>query len=182
MSPNRDLRLALFGAALASCFALYAQDYRSIATGNWNALTTWEQNNGSGWVAAITLPSNVSGAINIRSPHTVTVTANVNLDDVTIEAGGTVTTTATGTTNWTIANGTFGVKVFGTFNANASAGSFGCCGSVSVESGGVVNMNAGGAFFGPTTVQTGGTVLGNTPINLGAGALVERWMEGMVVH
>ncbi|MBK7945233.1 MAG: hypothetical protein IPJ85_07985 [Flavobacteriales bacterium] len=122
---------------------------------------TWEQFDGIDWVPATSTPTNASGAITVRAPHTVTVTVNVNLDDVTIESGATVTTSTCGTA-WVIANGSFGVKVFGTFNANFSGGSFGCCGSVSVESGGVVNQNAGGSFFGPTVIQSGGTVIGNT--------------------
>lgn len=152
-----------------------AQLFRSANSGNWNAIGTWQQSTdgGASWGPAAATPTNASGEITVRAPHTVTVTAPVNLDDVTVEAGGTLTTT-TGGIAWVINNGTFGVRIFGTFNANAGGGSFGCCGSVSVENGGVVNMNNGGAFFGPTTVQVGGTVIGNTPINLGGGTIVNH--------
>ncbi len=172
----KRLALTLLTCIFLLCTATTkAQDYRSASSGNWNALGTWEQSTDGGttWGNASATPTNASGPINIRNGHVVTVTATVNLDDVTIEAGGTVTTT-TGGTGWVIDNGTFGVKVFGTFNAGFGGGSFGCCGAVSVESGGVVNMNAGGAFYGPTTVQPGGTVIGNTPINMGAGTVVNN--------
>ncbi|MBK8950952.1 MAG: hypothetical protein IPM68_19445 [Flavobacteriales bacterium] len=154
--------------------AMNAQDYRTVASGNWNALGTWEQFNGTSWVPATTVPTSAAGAINIRSPHEVTVTTgSYNLEEVTIEFGGTLTNT-TGTINWHVNNGTFGVKVFGTLNANSAGGSFGCCASVSVEGGGFVYMNAGGSFFGPTVVQGNGTVIGNTPINLAAGSPVNN--------
>ncbi|MEO7080739.1 MAG: LamG-like jellyroll fold domain-containing protein, partial [Flavobacteriales bacterium] len=151
-----------------------AQEYRSAASGNWNSLSTWQQDDGSGWIAATVIPTNASGAISIRATHTVTVTNTYSLDDVTIDAGGTLTN-STGGLQWVLSNGTFGVKIFGTLNANSGTGSFGCCASVSVESGGVIYQTAGGSFYGSnTTVQEGGTVLGNTPINLGTGTVVNH--------
>ena len=76
-------------------------DYRTKATGNWNAAATWETWNGSAWVESGT-PTSASGAISIRNGHTVTVTASVTVDQVVIEAGGQVTI---GTSTLTIANG-----------------------------------------------------------------------------
>src|SRR6185295_14371244 len=61
-------------------------DYRSKATGNWNSTSTWEKYNGSGWVAATATPTNADGAITIRSGHTVTVTASVTTDQVTVDS------------------------------------------------------------------------------------------------
>ncbi len=31
--------------------------YRTKASGNWNAASTWETNDGSGWIAAVSTPS-----------------------------------------------------------------------------------------------------------------------------
>ncbi|MBL7946354.1 MAG: hypothetical protein JNN32_09815, partial [Flavobacteriales bacterium] len=111
------LLLALFLCGYSSA---RAQLFRSATSGAWNAIGTWQQSTdgGASWVPATATPTNASGAITVRATHTVTVTSTVNLDDVTIEAGGTVTTT-TGGTVWSINNGTFGVRIFGTFNANA---------------------------------------------------------------
>jgi hypothetical protein len=78
--------------------------YRSAATGNWNANSTWEQSpDGMSWVAATSTPTSASDLITIRSPHTVTITASVNADQMTIDAGGTVSVNNGQT--FTIANG-----------------------------------------------------------------------------
>ena len=80
--------------------------YRSAATGNWNVLGTWQRFNGTTWVTATEPrpPGNCRRAITIRGGHTVTVTANVTVDQVTVSVGGQVTITSGDT--WTIANGT----------------------------------------------------------------------------
>lgn len=74
-------------------------DYRSVASGPWATLATWERYNGAAWVAAPTAPTSTDGIITIRSPHTVQITANVSLDQVVIDAGATV--------NWTGGTCTF---------------------------------------------------------------------------
>lgn len=71
-------------------FAFSAGDYRAKATGNWNATTTWERYNGSAWVAAIAIPSDTVANIYIQSPYTVTVTANVSVDQVIVNSGATL--------------------------------------------------------------------------------------------
>jgi hypothetical protein len=77
------------------CFSIsmHAQevgDYRTKATGNWTAAATWETWNGSAWVES-GFPTSENGVITILNGHTVTVTANVTVDQVVIEAGGQVT-------------------------------------------------------------------------------------------
>ncbi len=82
-----------------------AGDYRSAATGNWNDIATWETYNGSAWVAASATPTSTDGAITIRSPHTVTITASgLTYDQVVVDAGGQVTVNSAITS--TLANGT----------------------------------------------------------------------------
>ena len=79
--------------------------YRSVASGNWNATSTWESStDGSTWVAATATPTDADGAITIRNPHTVTVTASVSADQVTIASGATLHVNNLQTL--TIANGT----------------------------------------------------------------------------
>ncbi len=70
--------------------------FRSINSGDWNATSTWEMstNSGSTWFAATSTPTDTSGLINIRSLNTVTVTVNVNADQLTVENGGTLTINA----------------------------------------------------------------------------------------
>ena len=53
-------------------------DYRSVATGNWTTLSTWQQYNGSAWVAATSYPG--------QNPGT---------NDVSIEGGFSVTLSST---------------------------------------------------------------------------------------
>lgn len=71
-------------------------DFRTIASGNWNALTTWERYNGSIWesltgVSPLVPPNNINNNISIRTGHTVAVSANVEVDQCTIQAGGQIT-------------------------------------------------------------------------------------------
>ena len=64
--------------------------FRSIASGNWNAISTWQMstNSGSTWIAATLTPTDASGEITVRSPDSVTVTVNVNADQLTVNGGG----------------------------------------------------------------------------------------------
>lgn len=81
-------------------------DYQSAQSGNWNQIATWQRYNGSSWETPTTgqgTPTNASNNITIRDSHTVTVTANVTVDQVVVEAGGQVNLTSNVTL--TIANG-----------------------------------------------------------------------------
>ncbi|MEO8209772.1 MAG: hypothetical protein ABI840_04390, partial [bacterium] len=65
--------------------------FRSVATGNWNSIATWQMStNGSTWFAATSTPTDTSGPITIQNPNTVTVTVNVNADQLIVNAGGTI--------------------------------------------------------------------------------------------
>lgn len=65
-------------------------DYRTVATGNWASAGTWETYTGLAWIPAPASPTYLDGNITIRNTHTVTVTANATVDNVTIDAGGTL--------------------------------------------------------------------------------------------
>jgi len=71
-------------------FAQSSGDYRTATSGNWNSASTWERYNGSSWVASPSqgAPTSSNGAITVLNTHTVTVTANVTLDQVTVNSGG----------------------------------------------------------------------------------------------
>ncbi|UWX62559.1 hypothetical protein N0B40_09755 [Chryseobacterium oranimense] len=69
-------------------------DYKSVATGNWTTLSTWNYYNGTAWVAATSYPgqntSPVASNVTISSGNTVNVPANltlVNLAKITINGG-----------------------------------------------------------------------------------------------
>ncbi|MFI5218681.1 MAG: T9SS type A sorting domain-containing protein [Bacteroidia bacterium] len=55
-------------------------DYRSAATGNWNATGTWEKYDGTNCEAATSIPANSDSQINIQNGHTVTGTSGINVD------------------------------------------------------------------------------------------------------
>ncbi|MEW6467297.1 MAG: T9SS type A sorting domain-containing protein [Bacteroidota bacterium] len=102
MKPCLNIFLLLVFTGIGHLsFSQAAGDYRSAATGNWNAITTWERYNGTAWVAATATPTSADGVITIQNPHTVTITANVTIDQVVVNTGpftylqtsGTVTVT-----------------------------------------------------------------------------------------
>jgi hypothetical protein len=65
--------------------------FRTKQTGNWNDIATWEFSvDGNTWVDATVTPYDTSNTITIRTGHTITVTESVNVDQTTIEDGGTV--------------------------------------------------------------------------------------------
>jgi len=61
--------------------------FRSTASGNWNATSTWEMstNGGALWIPATLTPTNFSSTISIF--HVVTVTADVTADQIIIQTG-----------------------------------------------------------------------------------------------
>ncbi len=111
----------LFSSGL---WAQTTNDFRSLATGNWNALASWERYNGSAWVAATVLPGATAnnGAVTIRNGHTITVTAapTAAISSLTVGEGtsgilniGGFAITITGATN---------VLVGGTVNITSATG------------------------------------------------------------
>lgn len=137
-------RLLIF--ALLCTHVVCAQttgDYRSAGTGNWSALATWETYSGSAWVAATLAPTATNAqAINIRTGHTVTITAAISggIDQTTVDAGGTLNTSAA--IALSIANGT-GVDL--TIN-----GTFGDLSTASVTFAGTWQMGAAGTLIKTT--------------------------------
>jgi fibronectin-binding autotransporter adhesin len=76
------------GSAAVAITSAFGGDYQSAASGNWSAPATWQTYNGTQWVAAATAPASADGVITIRSPHTVTASAPVTVDQVVVNAGG----------------------------------------------------------------------------------------------
>ena len=54
-------------------------DYRSVASGNWTILSTWQSYNGTSWVAATSYPGQNSGTndVSIEGGYSVTITSNI---------------------------------------------------------------------------------------------------------
>ncbi|HTI09462.1 MAG TPA: T9SS type A sorting domain-containing protein [Puia sp.] len=73
-----------------TAFAQANGDYRSAATGDWNTAATWETFNAGSWGAAATPPPVGTEAIEVRSPHTVTVSTATTINNVLVDAGSTL--------------------------------------------------------------------------------------------
>jgi hypothetical protein len=83
---------AFAGASQTFINSSNASDYfRTKASGNWNAVATWESSTDNlNWNDATLTPTDVANTITIRNTHIVTVTAGVSIDGTTIDAGGEV--------------------------------------------------------------------------------------------
>ncbi len=65
-------------------------DYRSRQTGDWNVAASWQIFTNGNWTDATGTPDQTAGLITILSGHTITVTADVTVDRLVIDLGGTV--------------------------------------------------------------------------------------------
>ena len=120
--------------------------YRSYQTGNWNNVSTWERYNGTAWInpAPATPTDANSDVIHILNGHTVTVTANVTIDQTIIDVGGQVNINA-GAIVLMVANGSGAdLTVNGTLRS-LSTSDITITGTIVVNSGGkyIHNRNGG---------------------------------------
>jgi hypothetical protein len=112
------------GCFLALAFSnAHAQNYfRSVASGNWNATSTWQMSpDNITWGAASTIPNNTDNTVTIQSPNTVTITgtASVTIDEVVVNTGGTLINAITGAGILTYNDGAgIDLSIFGTFIEN----------------------------------------------------------------
>src|SRR5260221_8662652 len=79
-----------------SSHAQVADDYRTRATGNWSATTTWQRFDGVAWqnvtgVIPNTVPTSGDGNITILNGHTVTVASAATFDQIAVNSGGKLT-------------------------------------------------------------------------------------------
>jgi uncharacterized repeat protein (TIGR01451 family) len=100
----------IFVFLLLSANTLFSQslgDYRSVNTGSWTTLTTWQYYNGSAWVSATSYPGQNSGTndVSIEGGDTVTLSSSISnsFNSLTIGdgtgAGETLTIGATSSLN-----------------------------------------------------------------------------------
>jgi hypothetical protein len=144
--------LLLSTAALAltagTASAQSTDDYRSAASGVWGTASNWERYNGASWVAAATAPTSANGVITVRSGHTMTIGADVTIDQTVIAAGGTVNAN-TNNRDIFVANGTgIDLDVFGTLKLTDNGATItrtSTSAEIKIESGGVYEhgQNAG---------------------------------------
>lgn len=76
---------------LGGCSSSHTDYYRSVQTGNWGVLSTWESSpDNSNWISATLVPTNYANNITIQNGHTVTVAAAASADQVIISNGATL--------------------------------------------------------------------------------------------
>lgn len=81
--------LQLFAATISAPPS--ADHFRTKVSGNWNDINTWESSpDNINWYPATLTPDFNANTITILNGHTVTVTANVTIDQTTINPGGSV--------------------------------------------------------------------------------------------
>src|SRR6266702_4296192 len=73
-------------------FAQADGDYRSAATGDWNTAATWEVYTlaTTSWGPAAIPPPVGTEAIEVRSPHTVTLSTATTINNVLVDPGSTL--------------------------------------------------------------------------------------------
>ena len=152
------LLIAFIGFFPLSTTAQTIGDYRTAVSGNWSSPGTWQIYTGLSWIPAIASPTSLSGNINIRNSHTVTVNANTTVDQLTIDAGGTLD----------VVSNTLTLDILG-------LGDLTCNGSLQLN-GGNLNMNLtntvavngtmvwndGDVMAGTVNITSGGTLTLNT--------------------
>ena len=116
-------------------YAAVSGEYRSKASGNWNATSTWQRFNGSSWVNATASPTSSDNIITILSGHTVTITGNVTADQIVVNSGGTLVQNSV---TLTLNNGTgTDLNVSGTYRNG---------GTVTINSGATISYQSGGKY------------------------------------
>ena len=134
--------------------ALASGDYRSKQSGSWGTATNWEKFNGTVWNTAGTAPTSSDKTINILNGHTMTVAANVTVDQLIVDAGGTLIINDGKTL--TLNNGTgTDLDVFGTVQ-EIGTGSTGAL--ISNASGSIIFESTGKYQHNFSSTSTQGTI------------------------
>ncbi|MDY6987932.1 MAG: DUF4347 domain-containing protein, partial [Thermodesulfobacteriota bacterium] len=128
--------------------------YRIKTDGAWNAAETWEQSvDGSVWTDADAAPDDSSLGITIQDGNTVTVTADVTIDQTTVESGATLTINSGVTL--TIANGDgTDLTVTGTLT---NSGTITCAAGSTVMYDGTTGQDIVGALYNELALSGSGT-------------------------
>ena len=73
----------------ASLFSNTTDYFRSVQTGDWGTLATWESSpDNATWTPDTLIPTSAANTISIRAGHTVTASTNQDMDQVVIANGG----------------------------------------------------------------------------------------------
>ncbi len=151
-------------------------DYRTRGTGIWNGTTTWQTYSSNSWNNTSIPPSSTNGAINILSGHTVTVTANVNVDQLTVDAGGTLVVSTTKT---------LGV-VSGTGNDVTNNGTITNSGTITLATSGVLVNNStltnNSVFTNSGAITNAGTFINGLTLTMNTGSSLSNSANSIYRH
>lgn len=166
--------LGLLLILMVTVSAVNAANRFSVATGNWNATTTWSATSGGAPGASVPVAGDV---VTIEGGFTVTVTANAACATLNVNTGTLIIgafnfdVSATTTINGTItSNSTTGAKNFdnmvinagGLFNSTANE-NYGMTGSLQVNGTGSINSGTGTwSFTGSSTLSGSATTVSIT--------------------
>lgn len=129
------------------CASSHTDYYRSITTGDWDDVTTWESSpDNSTWITPATLaPTFNANTILIRSGHNVTIATTESADQLTIQSGATLT--HSGGSAFTLNNNVSGTDMTinsgGTYILNGTQPTG--TGTVDVLNGGLVRVESNSA-------------------------------------
>lgn len=142
-----DFAIGIAAAAVPSN-TVTSDYFRTKASGNWNDVNTWESSSDNiTWQAATLTPDFNSNTIIIRSPNTVTLTANVTTDQTVVNSGGAISINNTDTL---FVNDGAGFDII-------------VNGSVTVQSGGSITLRSTGT--GTASIgSSAGTISGNVTV------------------
>jgi hypothetical protein len=141
------ISLLAFTLCIFNSYSQAAGDFRSVASGNWNVVTTWERFDGTSWITpAPSTPVQGDGVVTIQSPHNVTFNVTLTIDQVVVNAGATLTSSATSI--MTIGNsampaGSSELIINGTFVENSTT-------TIAFVGGGTWSMGANGTLIKTT--------------------------------
>ncbi len=144
-----------------------ATDYfRSKATGNWASTGTWESSpdGNDPWINATLTPDYNANSITILNDHTVSITANVTVDQVIIQSGG-VLTHSGGTL--TVNNGAGDDIIIndgGVFNLAATTPSYSSSATCSINTNGILRVSTTGMTGNGTGVNLANFIYGTGSI------------------
>ncbi|MEI7732972.1 MAG: hypothetical protein WCO56_25595 [Verrucomicrobiota bacterium] len=134
------------GTSAAIDIVLTTGAYRTLGSGSWSDASTWQTNNGASWDNALNAPDYTMGVVTVQSNHTVTVTADVAVDQVYVERGGQLTVNP-GVTLTVRSDSVPGLELYGSLVNN---------GVVVINSGSqLVVFNAGALVNSDTITATG---------------------------
>jgi len=140
-----------------SLFSSPTDYFRSVQTGDWDILTTWESSpDNATWSAATLVPNSGANTVSIRAGHTVTFNINLDIDQVVIESGGILIHFGNGMLISDGPGDDIDVKSGGIFTLASASNPpvfFSGLATTNISTGGILRVSAAGLTFPGTGVN-----------------------------